>query len=242
MISRLFPFGSSQYAAAAVVGVDRVRLAMERVGPVVQPVLLDAGEDLVELRFADQEGLVGGNRLAVVVGEVQAHVSGRLHLQEWSVAGGRWQAENLDKEARRLFLVPDADDVVVRLDGHGSSSVGSLRADKHGAERRGGLAVPSGQPCGDPVSWVRRSRGDSKGVERCDADGHAEFRPRPTDADSCSCSASATAKTCWASPRHAMINTAGPAAPPTLDRITWITPNTEQSALLSPNPLMILPW
>ena len=52
------------HAAAAVVGVDRVRLAMERVGPVVQPALRYAGDDLVELRLADQEGMVRENRLA----------------------------------------------------------------------------------------------------------------------------------------------------------------------------------
>jgi hypothetical protein len=37
---------------------------MERVGPVVQPALRYAGDDLVELRLADQEGMVRENRLA----------------------------------------------------------------------------------------------------------------------------------------------------------------------------------
>src|SRR5690242_20220863 len=96
---------------------------MERVGPVVQAALLDAGKDLVELRFADQEGVVRRNRLAVVVGEVQAHAIGRLQLEERSVASGGWQAENLGEEARRFFLVADPDDVVVQLNRHGCSSV-----------------------------------------------------------------------------------------------------------------------
>lgn len=64
---------------------------MELVGPVVEPALRVASEDLVELRLADQEGVVGANRLAVVVGEVQAHIVGRFQLQNGPkrVAGGR---------------------------------------------------------------------------------------------------------------------------------------------------------
>ena len=58
---------------------------------------------------------MGRNRLAVVVGEVQAHAIGGLQLEERSVASGGWQPEDLGEEARRFFLVADPDDVVVQL-------------------------------------------------------------------------------------------------------------------------------
>src|SRR6476646_3853527 len=124
------------HAPAPVVRVDRVRPAMARVGPVAQAALLDAAEDLVELSFADEEGVVRRNRLAVIVGEVQAHAIGRLQLEERSVASGGWQAEDLGEEARRFFLVADPDDVVIELNGHGYSSMDRCK-------RGGGRSRPS---------------------------------------------------------------------------------------------------
>src|SRR6266480_121261 len=108
-------------AAAAVFGVDLAGLLVERVGPEVQPAGLDAAEDLVELGLSDQEGVVGRDGVAVVVGEVEAHVVGRLEHQERAVGRGLWQAEDVGEEAGGLLLVADPDDGVVELDGHGYS-------------------------------------------------------------------------------------------------------------------------
>src|SRR6476646_4567697 len=110
------------HAPTPVVRVDRVRPAMAWVGPVAQAALLDTAEDLVELNFADEEGVVRRNRLAVVVGEVQAHAIGGLQLEERSVASAGWQPEDLGEEARRFFLVADPDNVGVPLNRHGHYS------------------------------------------------------------------------------------------------------------------------
>jgi len=45
-------------AAPAVVGVDLPGAVLERIGPVLEPSLLDPAEDPVELLFADQERVV----------------------------------------------------------------------------------------------------------------------------------------------------------------------------------------
>jgi hypothetical protein len=53
------------HAAATVVVVDLAGLCLARVGPVFQPPLTDAPEDVVEVVLADQEGVMLGGDLAV---------------------------------------------------------------------------------------------------------------------------------------------------------------------------------
>ena len=59
------------HPAASVIGVELARPAFEGVGPVRQAAFSDPIEDLVELRLADQKGIVLRMGCTVVVGEVE---------------------------------------------------------------------------------------------------------------------------------------------------------------------------
>src|SRR5262245_39371390 len=60
-------------APSAVVTVDRVRLMLPRIRPMRKTVLLDAGENLVELLLSDKERIVLGPDLAFLVHEIDVH-------------------------------------------------------------------------------------------------------------------------------------------------------------------------
>jgi hypothetical protein len=57
--------------AAAIVVIDLAGSAAHRIGPMVETSLADAAENSVEIRLADQEGLVLWSDRAVGVGEIE---------------------------------------------------------------------------------------------------------------------------------------------------------------------------
>src|SRR5262245_48849971 len=76
--------------APTVVTVDLPRLGLRRIGPVSEALIFHAGEDLIELRFADQESVVLGPDLAVLVHEIDVDPVCRRHDLKWSpFLGGR---------------------------------------------------------------------------------------------------------------------------------------------------------
>ena len=83
------------HPAASVAGVVFARPAFERVGPVRQAPFSDPTEDLVELRLADQKGIVLRIGCTVVVGEVERDLICRL--DDHKRTKGRWvrQPEDL---------------------------------------------------------------------------------------------------------------------------------------------------
>ena len=101
------------YAAATVVPADFAGAFSVWVGPVLEPSLADAGEDLVELFFANQEGVVLGGNLAVVIIEVDRHVVIERHDKHRSERRGIREAEDLSEKGCRLLLVAAPHDRVI---------------------------------------------------------------------------------------------------------------------------------
>lgn len=78
--------------AAAVVAVDFPGAVLAGVGRVLQPSLADAAEDLIEVDFTQQEGVVLARDLAVGRVEVEGGAVAELDDQERPEANGRRQA------------------------------------------------------------------------------------------------------------------------------------------------------
>ena len=100
-------------AAATVVPADLAGAFSVWIGAVLESLITDAGEDLVELFFADQEGVVLGGNLAVVFVEVDGHVVVERDDEHRSEGSGAWQAEDFREKSRRLFLVPAPNDRMI---------------------------------------------------------------------------------------------------------------------------------
>jgi hypothetical protein len=83
---------------------------------VVELALLDAAEDLVELRFAHEKSVVLRYDLAVVVAEVEGNAVFELHRHERAERHRRRQAEQLSQEGRRGALVARRDNRVIEGD------------------------------------------------------------------------------------------------------------------------------
>jgi len=79
------------YPAAAVVPVDFTSTVLARVGPILEPSTTDAGEDLVEVVFAYEKGIVLRGNLAVVFVEVERDTVVELDDEHRSEPGGAWQ-------------------------------------------------------------------------------------------------------------------------------------------------------
>src|SRR5690606_33991648 len=110
------------HASPAVGMIDLAGPALARVRPVRQLQLPDAREDLVELRLADQEGIVLRFDLAGCIDEVQADAVGGGHDEERPEAGGFAEAEEVGEEAGGGLAVASLDDEVVELSGHRRTS------------------------------------------------------------------------------------------------------------------------
>ena len=100
-------------AAAAVVPADFAGVFPVGIGPVLETSITDAGEDLVELFFADQEGVVLGGNLAVVFVEVDGYVVVERDDEHRSEGSGAREAEDFSEKGCRLLLVPAPDDRVI---------------------------------------------------------------------------------------------------------------------------------
>src|SRR4026209_1871962 len=100
-------------AAAAVVPADFAGTFPVGIGPVLKASVADAGEDLVELLFADEEGVVLGGNLAVVFVEVDGNVVVERDDEHRPERCGARQAEDFSKKGCRLLLVAAPYDRVV---------------------------------------------------------------------------------------------------------------------------------
>src|SRR3990170_5726233 len=114
------------HATPAVVGVDHARLAVAGVRPERQTALLDTAEDPVELVLIDEEGVVLGGPLAIVVVEVKRHLVAKLDSEERAPMHRCREPEQSREELSRGALVASVDDRVVQLDGHGRPGVRSI--------------------------------------------------------------------------------------------------------------------
>src|SRR6266566_4822204 len=133
------------HAPAAVVGVELARPPLARIRPVRQFAGTDPAEDLVEVGFGHQEGVVLRADGTVIVGEVQGDVVAGPHDQERPKRLRVAEPEDLGQEARRLMLVPDSHDGVVQLDTHrDSSQYRSSKVAWRPPPRRGRRAAGSG--------------------------------------------------------------------------------------------------
>lgn len=101
------------YAAAAVVAADFAGAFSAWIGPVLKASITDTGEDLVELFFADEEGVVLGGNLAVVIVEVDGHFVVERDDEHWPERCGARQSEDFGEKGCRLLLVAAPDDRVV---------------------------------------------------------------------------------------------------------------------------------
>lgn len=105
-------------AAAAVVATDFAGAFPVGIGPVLEPSIADAAEDLVEVVFADQEGVVLRRYVAVVIVEVDGNVVVERDDEHRAERRGARQAKYFSEERRRLLLVSAPNDRVVQLYAH----------------------------------------------------------------------------------------------------------------------------
>src|SRR5262245_41763592 len=113
------------YAAPAVVVVDLLRAARCRVCPVRPATGLDAREDLVKLRFADQESVVRERNVSLGRVEVEAHSVGRVHYPEGMEPARRGQTENVGEKRGARLGVARLHDGVIELNRHARAWIGS---------------------------------------------------------------------------------------------------------------------
>ena len=100
-------------ASAAVVPADFAGAFSVWIGPVLEPSIADAAEDLVEVVFADQKGIVLGRDLAVVIVEVNGNIVVERDDEHRAERLGARQSEDFCEEVCRLLLVAAPDDRVV---------------------------------------------------------------------------------------------------------------------------------
>src|SRR6185295_3076290 len=106
-------------AASAVVAVDLAFLLSPRIGPVLHPALLQAAEDLVELRVAHEKRVVLGLDFhAVGVEERERYLVLHLDVEKRTERARLAQAEDLGEEAGGAVRVFRVHDGVVELDRH----------------------------------------------------------------------------------------------------------------------------
>ena len=111
-------------AAAAEVVIDLSGSAQIGIGPVLQATGLNAIEDSIELRFADQKSIVLRSDFPFRVEEVEAHIVLGCDHREGSESSGGRKSEQLRPESggRRPFT--GIHDRVIELYSHdGASSV-----------------------------------------------------------------------------------------------------------------------
>src|SRR5262245_32457122 len=129
------------HAATAVVVVDFLRVFLSWIGPVLQPLGPNAAEDLIEVAFADQEGIVLPGGLARRrFHEVERDAVGEFDHLERPEASGGGQAEDFRQELGRSLRLLAEHDGVVELNAHLGSSSGSIQAratGPWGPQRRG---------------------------------------------------------------------------------------------------------
>jgi len=98
--------------------VDLARLLVPRVGPVRQLACTDATEDLVELVFADEEGVVLNDELAIRPDEVE----GDSVVERDGVKGPepdrRRSPEDFGQEGRGRLRIAGVNDRVIQFNGH----------------------------------------------------------------------------------------------------------------------------
>jgi hypothetical protein len=85
-------------AAAVVPVIDLAGFGTRGARPVRQSPLLDAREDLIELRLAHQERVMLRGDVAVDVDEIQCQVIADAHQGEWAHRHGRPQSQDLAEE------------------------------------------------------------------------------------------------------------------------------------------------
>ncbi len=105
-------------AAAAIVPADLAGAVSVGIGPVLKTSITDSGEDLVELFFADQERVVLGGNLAVVIVEVDGDIVVERDDEHRPERSGARQTEYFSEKGGRLLLVSAPDDCVIKLHAH----------------------------------------------------------------------------------------------------------------------------
>src|ERR1700757_726510 len=111
------------HTPAAIVVIDRAGAALRRIGPVRHLALPDPRQHLVELRLADQEGVVLVRQLAVLLlrQKIQRYPIAQRNRKEGPERPRRSQAEYAADEAGRALRIPAPHDGVIELHAHGLS-------------------------------------------------------------------------------------------------------------------------
>jgi hypothetical protein len=130
-------------AAAAVPRVDLARLVVARIGPVRHLAFDDPREDLVELGFGHQVGVVLGGDRPVGMDVVECGGLADPYDLEVAEGDGFGEAEQLGDRGGGMAVVAGGDDGVVEY-GHGGRSCHGVSGRRGGAvARRPGLNTPS---------------------------------------------------------------------------------------------------
>src|SRR6185369_2005978 len=105
-------------AAAPVIAVDLAGPRPTGVGPMLEPALADAAEDLVEVIVADQEGIVLRGDFTIALVKVERDAVVDLDHEEGTEASGPRPPQHLGEKGRRSPFVAAPDDGVVQLHAH----------------------------------------------------------------------------------------------------------------------------
>src|SRR5262249_24813587 len=105
-------------AASTVMVVNLACLGARGIAPIWEPLLSHPTKDLVDLRFANQKGIVLHRDVAILVHEIDAYAVAGGHHLKWPPLIGCGQAQHLRKKARRCFAIVRPYDGVVEFDCH----------------------------------------------------------------------------------------------------------------------------
>jgi len=106
------------HAATIVIVVDLALPTPNWVSPIVNAALADPDEDLSELGFSDQEGVMLRHYLVWRIIEVETHSVAQFDYPERAEASGVGQPENFSEKVRRRLLVTRHYDCVIELHSH----------------------------------------------------------------------------------------------------------------------------
>src|SRR3954470_12610348 len=105
-------------AAPTIIAVDLASAMLGGVGPVFEAAAVDASKDLIEVFFADEEGVVLNTDLAILLIKIQRYAVVELDDEKRSERPCWRQPQNLREKFGRLPLVAAPDDGMVELHAH----------------------------------------------------------------------------------------------------------------------------
>jgi hypothetical protein len=101
------------HATSAVSMIDRLRMFLSGIGPVLDSANTDSIENMVELILSDQKSVVLGGNRAFFLLEIEGNAVAERYDEKWAESLRLRQPQNMGEKTRRQLLVVAPDDGVV---------------------------------------------------------------------------------------------------------------------------------